>query len=405
MYFKFQECENLNICVVTTWPPHRDGISIYSTYLYKHIGKKAYVKILANNISSSSFFALEKQGVLDRCRVVRCWNRGSILYPFRIFGRVIEGKPDIIHLQHGWLLYGDKLSPLLFPLLLFILHLTRKPIIVTMHTIVGRNPRLYTNRVVNFIAKVIIIFLTKSTVKLSSKIIVHNNLMEKTLMELYSVREDYWKIFVIPHGVREMPKRHREIQENGDFKKILAFGFIRETKGIEFLIEAFKIFSADFPNSIFIIAGGRHAHDSKEYVNLIKGTLLKDASRNIVFTDFVDENTLDRLILESEIIILPSLDSHYVEASGSLARVAMFGKPVICSKIPKFEAEIEDGKDCIMVEINNPKKLADTLSMLMNNAGLRGEIGRNLKRKFKDRVWSKVAEQHISLFEASLKTR
>jgi glycosyltransferase involved in cell wall biosynthesis len=390
----------MKICAVTTWPPHLDGISFYSAQLYEHIGKNAEVKVLANIVNSSAFSG-KGSNIKSRYTVLRCWKRGSITYPFKIFSRILMEKPNIIHLQHGWLLYGDKFSPPLFPLLLLLLRLIKRPIIVTMHTVIGGKPWLHENRIINFVAKVAIIFLTKSIVKLSSRIIVHNNLMKKALEDLYSLQEDRWKIFVIPHGVREAPEKPREIEGNGDIK-ILSLGFIRREKGIERLIEAFRMFSINCPRAVFIIVGGRHAHDSEEYINLVKKRLLNYEVKNIIITGFVDEKTLDRLIWESKIIVLPSLGNHYIEASGSLARVAMYGKPLICSRVPKFEAELEDGKDCVMVELDDPKKISDVLSLLINNDVLRKNMGRNLRKKFRDRVWSKVAEQHIKLFKDSL---
>jgi glycosyltransferase involved in cell wall biosynthesis len=393
----------MKICAVTTWPPHPDGISFYSAQLYEQISKKVEVKVLANVISSPASNGKDSD-MRSRCMIVRCWKRGSVTYPLKIFSRVLLEQPSIIHLQHGWLLYGDKFSPMLFPLLLLLLRLTNRPSIVTMHTVIGEKPRLHDNRIINFMAKIAIIFLTKSIVKLSSKIIVHNNLMKKTLENLYSLKKDCWKISVIPHGVRKASRKHGKIGENGDIK-ILSLGFIRKEKGIEYLIKAFRIFSVNYPKAIFIIVGGRHAHDNGDYIKLVKERLLNYETKNIILTDFVNEKTLDRLIWESKIIVLPSLGSHYIEASGSLARVAMYGKPLICSKVPKFKADLEDGKDCIFVELADPKKIADVLSLLTNNTDLGRNMGRNLRKKFRDKIWSNVAEQHIKLFKASLSSQ
>ncbi|MEM2026870.1 MAG: glycosyltransferase [Candidatus Bathyarchaeia archaeon] len=383
----------MKICAVTTWPPHPDGISLYSAQLYGQIGKKVEVKVLANIVDSGE----EGSGVEGDCRVVRCWRRGSITYPFKIFSRVLAEKPDIIHLQHGWLLYGDKICPLLFPLLLLLLRLTRRPIIVTIHTVIGGRPRLHERSMVNFIARIIVMLLTRVIVKLSSMVIVHNNLMRWVLRNLYSLNKDLWKIFVIPHGVKEAARKPRKILGDEGIK-ILSLGFIRKSKGIEYLIEAFKIFSAVYPKSSLIIVGGRHAHDNGKYFEALRRRL-RDGMGNIIFTGFIDEKTLDNLIWNSEIIVLPSVGSHYIEASGSLARVAMYGKPIICGRVPKFTADLEDGKDCIMIEFDNPEKLAEALLLLARDAGLRRRIGRNLRNKFRDRVWSKVAEQHIDLFK------
>jgi glycosyltransferase involved in cell wall biosynthesis len=364
------------------------------------MSRRIEVRVLANVLDPRDL-SCETPDAESHCSVIRCWRRGSVTYPFKIFNKVFLEKPDIVHLQHGWLLYGDGFSPLLFPLLLLILHLTRKPLIVTMHTVIGEKPRLYGNRVINFMAKVAIMLLTKSIVKLSTRVIVHNDLMKRTLMEAYSLRRDGWKILVIPHGVKEVQRKPKKISGNKNIR-ILSLGFIRKWRGIEYLIEAFKIFSSSYPEATLVIAGGKHAHDDEEYIRRVKKKLIDEGVKNVVLTGFVDEETLDRLIQESEIIVLSSLASYYIEASGSLARIAMYGKPIICSRVPKFEADLEDGKDCIMVEMDDPKKLADALFILAKNVNLGRNLGRNLKKKFRDRVWSKVAEQHIKLFEGLL---
>ena len=393
----------MKICAITTWPPHRDGISLYSAYLYTYISKHAKVKVLANIIDTTIPSDTKLPGLSGRCDIVRCWRRDSILYPSAIFSNALKERADINHLQHGWLLYGGKTAPLLFPILLFFLRLTGRPLITTMHTVIAGKPRLHRSRIVSFLSRTIIVFLTKLIVKISDKVIVHNLLMKKALEDLYLLKKYSQKIHVIPHGVMETVnvgggKRGGEV-------KILSLGFVRKGKGVEYLLEAFKAYSFKYPNAILIIAGGRHAHDREDYISLMRRKVSGDMLKNVIFTDFVDEEKLDKLILESHIIVLLSRGEYFIEASGTLARVAMYGKPVICSRVPKFKADLEDGKDCIMVESDNPKSLAEALLLLTNNRSLREEIGRNLKMKFKNRVWGKVAEQHIHLFKAALEKK
>ena len=383
----------MKICAVTTWPPHRDGVALYSAYLYKCMGEIAEVKVLANESNSSSFF---RNGLGGKCRVVKCWRRGSFTYPFKIFRSVLRENPDIVHLQHGWLLYGDKISSLLFPVLLFFLRLLNKPIVVTMHTVVKRNAHLYNSKIVNFIAKIAIIFLTRTIVKLSSGIIVHNYLMKETLKNAYSLEKEEKKIFIIPHGVKKALGKPRKRED--ETIRILSLGFIRRGSGIEHLVEAFKSFSASYPNAVLVVAGGRHAHDGKGYIEVIR-KVLSNPPKNVIFTNFVDEKELDQLIWKSKIIVLSAVEDYYIEASGSLARVAMYGKPIICSRVPKFEVELENRKDCIMVEPGNLDDLISALNLLASNASLRRKMGNNLKRKFMGREWSNVAKRHIKLFK------
>ena len=396
--------KNMKICAVTTWPPHRDGVALYSAYLYGHMSKNAGINeiiILANKSDSSAPFKINLEK--DRCKVVRCWRRGSFLYPFKIFRDVLKENPNIIHLQHGWLLYGDKIHALLFPALLFFLRLLHKPVIVTIHTVVRRKARLYNNRIVNFMAKIAIIFLTRTIVKLSDRVIVHNHLMKKILEESYSLKKEEKKIFVVPHGVKEILKKPMEnTRENGAIQ-ILSLGFIRKKSGIEYLIEAFKSFSANYPNTTLVIVGGRHAHDKEDYTEAIK-RILANSPKNIVFTDFIDEEKLDELIWKSEIVVLSAVEDCYIEASGSLARVAMYGKPVICNRVPKFEIELKDGEDCIMTKPKDKGSLMKALTLLFKDAKLRERLGCKLKEKFRGKCWSNVAKRHLELFK-SVSTR
>ena len=197
--------------------------------------------------------------------------------------RLLRENPDIVHLQHGWLLYGDKISSLLFPVLLFFLRLLNKPIVVTMHTVVKRNAHLYKSKIVNFIAKIAIIFLTRTIVKLSSGIIVHNYLMKETLKNAYSLEKEEKKIFIIPHGVKKALGKPRKRED--ETIRILSLGFIRRGSGIEHLVEAFKSFSASYPNAVLVVAGGRHAHDGKGYIEVIR-KVLSNPPKNVIFTNF-----------------------------------------------------------------------------------------------------------------------
>lgn len=394
----------MRICVVTTWPPYPEGIALYSYYLYNHMSRVARVDIIANTNSSRSSFGDLRLNDHNRMRIIRCWRRGSLFYPLKIFRQILRLKPDIIHVQHGWLLYGGVFSPLLFPVLLLLLRLSNKPFVVTMHTIIKERAQLYKNRLINFIAKVAITFITKSIVKLSNAVIVHNNMIKKILKMDYSLEKYEGKIFVIPHGAKKASKKPLHFQEDGKLR-ILSLGFIRERKRIEYLIEAFENFSAKYPNAIFTITSGKHAHEKMDPLNGIKRILPADILEKIVFTGFINDEALDDLIWRSDIIVLYSVENDFFEASGALSRVALFGKTVVCSRVPKFEAELKDGENCLMVEPKKPESLVKALVLLANNVSLRRKLGENLKNIFRNREWNMVAKYHINLFERLLKVK
>lgn len=381
----------MKVCAVTTWPPHRDGVALYSAELYKQIAKSVDVVVVVNIPKQQELpkSCEEKDGA-----VLRYWKRGP-WYPTRIFRSVFKTRAHLVHLQHGWLLYGDFVSSILFPILLFFFRLGRKPCVVTMHTVIRKDAHIYTNPLVNFLAKMAILFISRCIVQFSDKVIVHNRLIKKILQTEYITKAE--KIAVIPHGVKS-PKKP-EFSQKGKTICILSLGFLRKGKKIEYLIDAFEKFLEKFPDAKLVIVGGSHAHDKRGF----EPFLTRNIQKQVLFTGFVDETRLEQLIWESDIIVLQSTEPYYVEASGTLAAVADYGKPVVCSKVPKFQSELQSGENCIAVEPSDSTELAQTLVSLVEDKELRNRLGKNLREKFKSRRWSAVAEEHIILYRCLLK--
>lgn len=117
------------------------------------------------------------------------------------------------------------------------------------------------------------------------------------------------------------------------------------------------------------------------------------------FAGFVSEDSLDGLLRSSDIILLLSDEEGFVEASGALARVADFGKSVICSRIPKFLNDLQDGVDCLMITPQKLEEMSNAILLLIKNSELRKQLGLNLMNKMKERYWDFVATKHLELYE------
>lgn len=288
------------------------------------------------------------------------------------------------------------MSALLFPFLLVTLRLSRKPCIVTMHTVIRKNATLYKNSMINFLAKVTIIFLSRSIVHFSDKVILHNKLMKRILQLEYGSNTAN-KITIIRHGTKTVTEKRRF--QNKDGVCILSLGFLRKEKDINNLIDAFKILIDQNPKINLVIVGTRHVHDKSNYVNCLKRSVLIDTPKNLVFTGYVNDQTLENLLWASEIIVLQSTEPHYVEASGTLATVANYGKALVCSKVPKFQSELKNGKNCLFVNPNSPVDLLNALILLVESKNLRIQLGKNLKLHFIGTNWCTIAKQHFALYK------
>jgi glycosyltransferase involved in cell wall biosynthesis len=97
-------------------------------------------------------------------------------------------------------------------------------------------------------------------------------------------------------------------------------------------------------------------------------------------------------------ILVLSYEDFFYEVSGVLHRVALFGKPLICSNIPRFNSCLTDGKDAMFFTPRNHVELASCIRILINDALLRERLSRELVKKFSDKKWKLIAREHEQLF-------
>jgi len=391
----------MNICVVTTWPPYRDGVALYSAQLCTHLSKRMNVWVLANRLDGMEGCVRPGRGGLH---VMRVWRRHSLTFPLEIFRHALKVGGHLGHVQHGWLLYGGVFSIPLFLAMLLLLRLS-KPRVITMHTVIGRRARLHSNGLLNFLAKLLILFVSSFIVRLADVVIVHNKLMREALVRGYAPG-CRGKVLVIPHGVRRPSYGNVRPPSVGDSPKILFLGFLRRSKGLEVLIRAFRRVLTEYPNARLFIVGGPHPHDRKgsSYMRMLKKiTLHEGLEGHVTFMGFLDDQALDELVWASDIIILPYVEGEFYETSGSLARVADFHKPIICCRVPKFLGELRDGKECVMLPSYSAEELARAVLRVLEDEDLAAGIREGLRRWTRRRRWEIIAESHMKVYQTLLR--
>lgn len=388
----------LRLCAVTTWPPYREGIALYSAKLYRETARLAHVEVIANKVGASASNIHNEDGIVVR----RVWSRGSIFSPLRVIKHVVKSEADLVHVQYGWLLYGY-FSTALFPFFLLAVRLTKRPVILTMHTVIKRNAKIYNNTLLNQITGLAIFALTKLLTEFSCKVIVHNQLMKKELEENYGCKSG--KVVIIPHGVVKADLEYPSENSSSGNLTILSLGFLRQEKKLEYLIQGFCEFSKGNSNAKLLLVGDRHPHDADKYVEKI-AKLVSDSelAGKVRMIDFASDEDLNQLISNSDFIILLSTKDYFIETSGTLARVADFGKPVVCTKVPKFLGELKDGHDCLMVTPGNVDELVKAMKTLADNHELKRQLASNLKIYFSKRYWTDVAKMHLSCYYSCLKS-
>lgn len=200
----------------------------------------------------------------------------------------------------------------------------------------------------------------------------------------------------IPNGV-DVPKRHEAcvIKDRFDIDKnnyLLYLGRIVPEKGVHYLIEAFKGVRT---NKKLVIAGG--SSDSTDYYKAVRE--LGNSDSRVIFTDFVEGDTLKELYSNAYLYILPS------DLEGmpmSLLEAMSYGLCCVTSDIPEcievtqnFELSFEKG---------NVNSLSTILQKLLDNQNLTIEnAAKSFERVSRNHCWDEVTQKTLALYQEVIK--
>jgi glycosyltransferase involved in cell wall biosynthesis len=146
----------------------------------------------------------------------------------------------------------------------------------------------------------------------------------------------------------------KKILKLNDKKILLFFGFIRDYKGLDVLIEAFAIVRKSL--DVKLIVAGEFYEPEEKYLKLIAKYKLENSI--ILKKDFIPTTDVKYYFSASDVVVLP-----YKSATQSgIVQVAVnFCMPVIATNVGGIGEVIEDGKTGFVVEKENPEKLAEAI--------------------------------------------
>lgn len=207
----------------------------------------------------------------DRCTVHRCfsWNTYGLL---SLMWKVRWSRFDLAHMQHETFLYGGPLSLFLFPLVVRWIRRT-VPTVVTLHHVIHPEAitRQFTSAFKSHIPPWCIrwgFFLFYRLIGCSaSHCIVHETCDKAILVKDYGIPAE--KISVIPHGAETMtmPKTAdrasllKKFRLPPDAERVFGFfSYLDLSKGIDILLEEFRVHLTAHPHDVLIIGGALNPH-------------------------------------------------------------------------------------------------------------------------------------------------
>lgn len=365
--------KNLNICIVTFFPPSRGRLAEYAYYLVnelQRLPKINHIDVLADVNQHHTTMKLGNKIIL-----YRVWKPDNVLSILSILFKIIGLKPDIVHFNLHMAVFGRSRLANFFGLSLPLLsRLLGLRTLVTLHNIsekINVEKCGYKNNFINRRGS----FLATKLLTLASGITVNVKSYTKTMRKRYKCESVRW----IPHGTWKVSN-----PSNLNHPTVLYFGHSGPYKDLDLLFEAFQILRRKRKDVKLIVAGSSHPN----YPGFLDKYKINSSSA-VEFTGYIPEEQIPDLFEKSSVVVLPY---HTCTGTSGVAHLAAsYGVPMVATDLPEFHELVAEGCG-IVLSPHNPQLFAEKVLCVLNNPDVAGKLRESNYNFAKNRTWDKIAK-------------
>jgi glycosyltransferase involved in cell wall biosynthesis len=237
---------------------------------------------------------------------------------------------------------------------------------------------------------------------LPDSLVVGNELEKEKLQKFFNVPEK--KIHIIHHGIynlfdkgrftQKLARAYLGIPENK--KVVLFFGFLRDHKGMEYLIRAAKKVREQEPNVFFYVASALKYSSPDlvdKYLSLIKKLKVEDIF--MLNFKYLESRDIEPVFKAADVVAQPYSK---VSQSGVLMMAMGFKKPVVITDI-FYEKKWVKNLAGLVAKTKDANSLADKLLELLSDQSLAVQYGNNGYRYASNNFsWRKTAQQYFQIY-------
>ena len=201
---------------------------------------------------------------------------------------------------------------------------------------------------------------------LCDHIFVHTQKMKEELCQEFPVAEK--AVTVIPFPINNsLPDtkltpseaKQRLSLRDGE-KAILFFGRVRPYKGLEYLLDAFRVLVANKQANFHLIVAGEPIKGYEEYVREVQSSVNRDFDQGQVLLrmQFIPDKDVEMYFKAADVLVLPYKE---IFQSGVLFLAYAFGLPVVATDVGSFREEIVEGRTGFLCQPGDAAEMAKAI--------------------------------------------
>ncbi|MEM9404825.1 MAG: glycosyltransferase family 4 protein [Acidobacteriota bacterium] len=232
-------------------------------------------------------------------------------------------------------------------------------------------------------------------------IVAHSSFDRRRLQDEFGVERE--RIAQIPHGEYGFFDQHEKRDRGLERRKlglaeadavVLFFGYIREYKGLDLLLEAWPHVAESCPAARLLIAG--------DPVNLppARREELQRKAREFGAVDhfgYVPFEDVAGYFAAADALVMPY---RAISQSGVLFLALSLGLPVVATAVGALPEMLEDGESALLVPPLDVPALGQALATALDDTELRARLSRGGLAVAADHSWESIAERTQVRFEA-----
>ena len=198
-------------------------------------------------------------------------------------------------------------------------------------------------------------------------------------------------------NARAIVSKNLSIQIKDTIPVVLFFGYIRDYKGLIYLIRAAPYVLEKLPEALFIAAGSLElAETPSKYRNEIQKLGLENKFH--LYGKFVkDYSLVESFYKAADIVVYPYVG---ISQSGAMFTALGMKRPVIISRLGSFIQRLEKQGIILTSEPKDPRSIAEKILYLLTREEERKELAERAYQILeKEYNWKKIANDYITILK------